>query len=118
MGISTGGICYETQALANDAFYSSQGVAMSGLDATQAVFVSFFKSGTIWNKYIEVYDVVNGYPVVSNTVPQSNVGTACTYSDAADITGADIAVLLSAALGIFAAAWGFKMIGRLLFKDA
>jgi len=34
------------------------------------------------------------------------------------LSAADIGVLLSAALAIFAMAWGFKMIGKLLFKDA
>lgn len=35
-----------------------------------------------------------------------------------EITTADLSILLSAALGIFAMAWGFKSIGKLLFKDA
>jgi hypothetical protein len=33
-----------------------------------------------------------------------------------EITGADIAVLLSAGLGVLAMAWGFRVLGEMLFK--
>lgn len=80
MGVQVAGECYETQALANDAFYSSQHASSSGLDALTGMFVSYYKSGLIWNQKIEVYDLAGGYPITTNIVPQANVGTSCTVS--------------------------------------
>lgn len=57
----------------------------------------------------------SGYITVCSggSVPTYESNTA-----SASLSEADIAVLLSLALGIFAMSWGFKMLGKLLFKDA
>lgn len=59
----------------------------------------------------------SGYITVCSggSVPTYELNTA---SSSASLTEADISVLLSLALGIFAMAWGFKTLGKLLFKDA
>lgn len=60
------------------------------------------------------YHAGSGTLICTDTGPNAVVGV----SQSSYLTSADIGLLLSAALGAFALAWGFKMIGKLLFKDA
>lgn len=65
---------------------------------------------------------VGGYLGCFDPSGASQSGTVAPVAGVVDysvpLTSSDISVLLSAALGVFALAWGFKMIGKLLFKDA
>lgn len=61
------------------------------------------------------------YHAPSQTLICDRVGPNSTYGTAPDyptLTNADISTLLSLALGIWALAWGFRMVGSLIYKSS
>lgn len=61
------------------------------------------------------------YDELSQTLICDTVGPNVTYGTAPDypsLTTPDIISLLSLALGVWAMAWGFRMVGSLIYKSS
>lgn len=61
-----------------------------------------------------VFDATSG-TLICSTGDNSVVSSV---PDLPTVSAEDIAVLLTLALGIFAAAWGFRVLGSLIFKTS
>lgn len=88
MGLSVGGVCYATQALANDAYFTGQPIQIAPQDSMHVVIVSYQKQGAIWSQVVDSYNIIDGYSEGTNTIPQANRGSPCTdVNDPATIMG-------------------------------
>lgn len=114
MGMSTGGVCYATQALANDAYYSSQAVQIAPQDATHVVVVTHYKSASLWNRQVESYNVLDGYSESANIVPMANVGTPCTDTNDPSTQFSDGMILGWGVVTAMVAAYAVTLLRRAL----